>query len=117
MDPLQGEAVSILMTIQIKSNMRYFCLSLDSIGSWQLWKATEPEIFFFFEKHFHASRCIIRPAYEGKKAFIEIELELPKDQSIKLETASQNNLISIELDKIHGHDPVLGRTDVILNKH
>ncbi|KAJ3275901.1 hypothetical protein HDV01_006767 [Terramyces sp. JEL0728] len=68
--------------------------------SWQIWKETEPELFWLFERTF------------------KIELEMPLDQIGRLDTGIKDGSLAIEIDKIHGIDPVLhrGKKDVKISK-
>ncbi|KAL2919844.1 hypothetical protein HK105_200761 [Polyrhizophydium stewartii] len=84
--------------------------------SWQIWKETEPELFWLFERTFRAWRCVVK--FTGDEHSYLLEIELPQDQAARVEKAIRDGSLAIELDKIHGIDPVLhrGRKDVKLSK-
>ncbi|KAI8915901.1 hypothetical protein EDD86DRAFT_185877 [Gorgonomyces haynaldii] len=83
---------------------------------WQIWKETEPELFWIFERNYLAWRCVTK--FTGDEKTYIIELEMPLDQTGKLEKAIKDGMVQAEIDKIHGIDPVLhhGKKDVKLSK-
>ncbi|KAI9011390.1 hypothetical protein BC832DRAFT_590617 [Gaertneriomyces semiglobifer] len=90
-------------------------LMCKSNVSWQVWKETEPELFWFFERHFRAWKCSIR--LTGDQNVYLVELELPFSQVGKIEKAMKDGLLAMELDKMHGLDPALNkRKDVKITK-
>ncbi|KAI9096601.1 hypothetical protein DFS34DRAFT_650694 [Phlyctochytrium arcticum] len=83
---------------------------------WQAWKETEPELFWFFERHFRATSCELRLTADDKTFLIS--LTLPNDQVGKIERAIKDGILPTELDKMHGIDPALnaGRKDAKIAK-
>ncbi|EGF84076.1 hypothetical protein BATDEDRAFT_85450 [Batrachochytrium dendrobatidis JAM81] len=84
--------------------------------SWQIWKETEPELFWLFERTFRAWRCTVK--FTGEECLYLVEVELPQDQANRVEKAIKDGTLAIEMDKIHGIDPILhkGKKDVKLFK-
>ncbi|KND01371.1 uncharacterized protein SPPG_03184 [Spizellomyces punctatus DAOM BR117] len=83
---------------------------------WQSWKETEPELFWFFERHFRAWSCSIKLTADDKTFLVS--LDLPNDHVGKIERAIKDGVLAMELDKMHGIDPALssGRRDVKISK-
>ncbi|KAJ3305115.1 hypothetical protein HDV03_002042 [Kappamyces sp. JEL0829] len=75
--------------------------------SWQIWKETEPELFWLLERTFKAWKCEIK--FTGDEHAYLIEIELPMDQVPRLDTGIKDGSLAAEIDKIHGLDPVLHR--------
>ncbi|KAJ3045564.1 hypothetical protein HDV00_009221 [Rhizophlyctis rosea] len=82
--------------------------------SWQIWKETEPELFWFFERGFRANKCSVR--LTGDEKTYLVELEVPNDQVGKLEKGIKDGGLATEIDKMHGLDPSLSRRDVKITK-
>ena len=84
---------------------------------WQIWKETEPELFWIFERMFDAWRCVVK--FTGDERVYLIELELPLNQTGKVEKGIRDGSLAIEIDKIHGIDPILhsGKKDAKLSKY
>ncbi len=80
--------------------------------SWQIWKETEPELFWIMERMFGAWRCVVR--FTGDERTHLIELELPLGTTGRVEKAIRDGSLALEIDKIHGLDPILhkGKKDV-----
>jgi hypothetical protein len=57
------------------------------------------------EVGFAYSRCVVR--FTGDERTHLIELELPLNQTGKIEKAIKDGVLSLEVDKIHGLDPIL----------
>jgi hypothetical protein len=70
-------------------------------------KETLPDLNWFLEKNFHASNLHIRLTGE-EKTFV-CELEVPTDDISKFERSFKDGSLAIEIDKIHGLDPVVSR--------
>ncbi|KAJ3313021.1 hypothetical protein HDV04_002310 [Boothiomyces sp. JEL0838] len=81
--------------------------------SWQIWKETEPELF---ERTFKVWKCDIK--FTGDEHSYLIELEMPLDQIGRLDSGIKDGSLAVEIDKIHGLDPVLhrGKKDVKISK-
>ncbi|KAI8926729.1 hypothetical protein BC831DRAFT_455220 [Entophlyctis helioformis] len=81
-------------------------LAKTAIG-WQIWKETEPELFWFFERTYRAWKCNVK--FTGDEHTYLIELELPSEQVARVEKALKDGTLAVEVDKIHGIDPILHR--------
>ncbi|KAJ3176318.1 hypothetical protein HDU87_005360 [Geranomyces variabilis] len=83
---------------------------------WQAWKETEPEFWWFFERHFKAQTCSIKLTSDDK-VFL-VSMDVPNDSVGKLERGIKDGVLGVEIDKIHGIDPALsaGRRDVKISK-
>ncbi|KAH6595120.1 hypothetical protein BASA50_006106 [Batrachochytrium salamandrivorans] len=83
---------------------------------WQIWKETEPELFWLFERTFRAWRCIVK--FTGEEHQYLVEVELPQDHAARVEKAIKDGTLAMEIDKLHGIDPILhkGKRDVKLSK-
>jgi hypothetical protein len=75
--------------------------------SWQIWKETEPELFWVLERMFQAWRCVVR--FTGDQKVHLLEVELPLLEAGRLEKAVKDGSFALEVDKIHGLDPILHR--------
>ncbi|KAJ3293522.1 hypothetical protein HK104_004394 [Borealophlyctis nickersoniae] len=81
---------------------------------WQVWKETEPELFWFFERGFRATKCSVK--LTGDEKVYLVEVEVPSDQVGKLEKAIKDGQLGLEMDKMHGLDPSLSRRDIKITK-
>ncbi|KAI8817168.1 uncharacterized protein EV422DRAFT_551520 [Fimicolochytrium jonesii] len=82
---------------------------------WQTWKETEPEFWWFFERHFKATTVSIKLTSD-EKMFLA-SMDVPNDSVGKLERGIKDGVLAMEIDKIHGIDPALsGRRDVKISK-
>ncbi|KAI9366712.1 hypothetical protein DFJ73DRAFT_653859 [Zopfochytrium polystomum] len=97
----------------VGSELRLVSFLARSAMSWQVWKETQPDLFWFFERNFGASAFRMRLTSE-EKAYI-IEFEAPNDVIGKLEKAFKDGTLATEVDKVHGTDPILGKKDVKLS--
>ncbi|RKO86086.1 hypothetical protein BDK51DRAFT_34934 [Blyttiomyces helicus] len=101
----EGEHVARQVHLLIKSQI-----------SWQIWKETEPEVFWYFERAFRAWKCCVR--LTGDEKVFLVEAEISNANVGKFEKAIKDGSLAIEIDKIHGIDPALshGKKDVKINK-
>ncbi|TPX47513.1 hypothetical protein SeMB42_g02265 [Synchytrium endobioticum] len=82
--------------------------------SFQIWKETEPEFYWYLEKNFKAYRCSIKLTADEK--VYAVETEMPNDQVGKFQKAFNSGLIATELDKMHGLDPTVRQRDAKLTR-
>ncbi|KAI8840977.1 hypothetical protein BJ741DRAFT_594939 [Chytriomyces cf. hyalinus JEL632] len=84
--------------------------------AWQVWKETQPDLFWFFERNFTGSKLNLKLTGE-EKHFI-IEMEVPNDHLGKLEKSFKDGTLATEIDKIHGMDPAFsyGKKDAKLSR-
>ncbi|KAJ3026351.1 UNVERIFIED_CONTAM: hypothetical protein HDU68_005796 [Siphonaria sp. JEL0065] len=84
--------------------------------AWQVWKETQPDLFWFFEKNFQATKLNLKLTGE-EKSFI-VEVECPNDSIARFEKGFKDGTIATEIDKIHGMDPALsyGKNDAKLSR-
>ncbi|KAJ1562027.1 hypothetical protein HK096_002397 [Nowakowskiella sp. JEL0078] len=73
--------------------------------SWQTWKETEPELYWFFERQFKAISFSLR--LSGEEGAYLVEVVAPGDQALRIEKIVKDGILATELDKIHGIDPLL----------
>ncbi|TPX37604.1 hypothetical protein SmJEL517_g00499 [Synchytrium microbalum] len=89
-------------------------LAKTSTVSWQIWKETEPELYWYLEKHYKAYRASIKLTAD-EKVYV-IETEMPNDQVGKFQKAFNAGLIATELDRMHGLDPTVRQKDAKLTR-
>ncbi|KAJ3095007.1 hypothetical protein HDU97_007354 [Phlyctochytrium planicorne] len=83
--------------------------------TWQVWKETQPDLHWFFERNFGAFTIDLLQTGE-EKAYI-VELEMSSDNIGKLEKAFKDGSLAVEIDKIHGMDPLThGKKDAKLSR-
>ncbi|KAJ3058943.1 hypothetical protein BCR33DRAFT_712754 [Rhizoclosmatium globosum] len=84
--------------------------------AWQVWKETLPDLHWFLEKNFQASKVNIKLTGEEKN-FV-VELECPNDSVPRLEKSFKDGTLGTEIDKIHGMDPAFscGKKDAKLSR-
>ncbi|KAI8846978.1 hypothetical protein BC829DRAFT_444977 [Chytridium lagenaria] len=82
--------------------------------SWQVWKETQPDFHWFFERNFNAMTVDMKQTGDDK-AYV-IEIEIPSDQIGKLEKAFKDGSLATEIDKLHGMDPLQGKKDAKLSR-
>ncbi|KAI9344935.1 hypothetical protein BDR26DRAFT_856966 [Obelidium mucronatum] len=84
--------------------------------AWQVWKETQPDLFWFFEKNFQASKFNLKLTGE-EKCFI-VEVECPNDSIGRFEKSFKDGTLATEIDKIHGMDPAFsyGKKDAKLSR-
>ncbi|KAI8901182.1 hypothetical protein BC833DRAFT_174635 [Globomyces pollinis-pini] len=110
------------MSIQIEEQIQadHMARSVQFLAktyiSWQIWKETEPELFWLLERTFKVWKCEVK--FTGDEHSYLIELEMPLDQIARIEGGIKDGSLAIEIDKIHGIDPILhrGKKDVKLSK-
>ncbi|KAJ3376498.1 hypothetical protein HDU92_000265, partial [Lobulomyces angularis] len=61
--------------------------------SWQVWKETEPELHFFFERNFKAQKLSLKLTAEDKCVLIEVEV--PSDQANVLEKEIKDGIVKL----------------------
>ncbi|KAJ1342816.1 hypothetical protein BSLG_002635 [Batrachochytrium salamandrivorans] len=103
-------------TIQFLAKTTLVRKELNASFGWQIWKETEPELFWLFERTFRAWRCIVK--FTGEEHQYLVEVELPQDHAARVEKAIKDGTLAMEIDKLHGIDPILhkGKRDVKLSK-
>jgi hypothetical protein len=90
--------------------------------SWQIWKETEPELFWLLERTFGVWKCDVKFTGDEHSYLVffsnKIELEMPLEQVARIDTGIKDGSLSSEIDRIHGLDPILhkGRKDCKLSK-
>ena len=95
----------------VKSSLR-FAYFITKQKSWQIWKETEPEVFWYFEKTFQAQQVAIRLTADESTFLVDMIVPLSAVEPI--ETSIKDGSLGMELDKIHGIDEsVFKRKDVI----
>ncbi|KAI8612722.1 hypothetical protein BC830DRAFT_1231006 [Chytriomyces sp. MP71] len=84
--------------------------------AWQVWKETQPDLNWFFERNFQVSKLTLRLTGE-EKHFI-MELDMPNDAVGRLEKSFKDGSLAKEIDKVHGMDPAFsyGKSDAKLTR-
>ncbi|KAJ1538722.1 hypothetical protein HK405_013546 [Cladochytrium tenue] len=99
--------------MEVGSELRLVSFLARSSMAWQVWKETEPELHLFLEQQFDASCFEARPT--GDERVFTVEFETPAAVVGKFERAFRDGPLAVEIDKIHGVDPAVGRKDVRLS--
>ncbi|KAJ3411831.1 hypothetical protein HDV05_001673 [Chytridiales sp. JEL 0842] len=98
------------------TELQHVSFLAKSSMAFQVWKETQPDLFWFFEKNFGAIFVNIKLTAE-ERTYI-IEMEMPAGNVTKLEKAFKDGSLIVELDKIHGIDPAIshGKRDVKVSR-
>ncbi|RKO99946.1 hypothetical protein CXG81DRAFT_13838 [Caulochytrium protostelioides] len=102
---MRAEAMARTAQLLVKTNL-----------SWPIWKESEPELHWFFERTYRAWRFEMH--LTSDEHLFLLTLELPSEMAAKLERAVKDGVISREIDKVHGYDPAMamGRKDAKVTK-
>jgi len=89
---------------------------IESKLGWITWKETEAELYYYFERSYKATRCIIKLTQE--ETLFGVELDLPLDVLPRFEKAFKGTSMPADIDRIHGLDPALNykRADAKLSR-
>ena len=87
---------------------------VNSSVSYQIWKETEPELAYYFERVYSCIKTVI--GITSDLYATTVDLQMPENAVERFEKDVKSSKVNIEIDKIHGVDPASGKPDVKISK-